>query len=186
MVTEKIKAAAKQAVSALSGKAGILNTLEGEHAEVVSLMEKILSASSTAKAAENHYPTMRRKLLLHLRSEQDVLYPACEARPMTASAIANSRAEHQAVEKVVQELDRTPADSVRWQEQFRHLHQLVTDHVREEENVLFVQCEDAFENHELRELDRTYDDAKTRHLAAITDVAVMRSSGTQAPPPSAY
>jgi len=34
MVTEKITAAAKQVASILSGKAGILNTLEREHAEV--------------------------------------------------------------------------------------------------------------------------------------------------------
>lgn len=183
MVTEKIKAAAKQAASALSGKAGILNTLEGEHAEVLSLMEKILSASSAAKAAESHYPTMRRKLLLHLRAEQDVLYPACEARPKTASTIASSRTQHDAIEKVVQELDGTPVDSMSWRDQLHQLHQLAQEHMQEEEDVLFVQCEDAFENHELRDLDRKYDEARTRHHAAITEVAVTRSSSGYVPPP---
>jgi len=183
MVTEKIKAAAKQAASALSGKAGILNTLEGEHAEVLALMKKILTASSPAKAAENHYSTLRRKLLVHTRAEQEVLYAACEGRPATASALGDSRSQHRLVEQTVQELDRTPVDSPRWQDQLRRLHQLVKDHVEEEENVLFAQCEDSFENRELREFDRRYKDTRAAHDKAIVDVTLQRATATHAPPP---
>ncbi|MCX4240302.1 hemerythrin domain-containing protein [Paraliomyxa miuraensis] len=186
MVIEKIKAAAKQAASALSGRAGILNTLEGEHAEVTALLDEILSASSITKAADDHYAAMRRKLLIHLRAEQEVLYPACEARPKTAVAVAGSRSEHQAVEDVVQELDRTSMDSPRWREQLQQLRQLVQAHVREEEDVLFAQCEEAFESRELRDLDRAYDEAKDRHHATISDAGVSHGPGARhIPPPRA-
>lgn len=186
MVTEKIRAAAKKAASALSGKAGVLNTLEGEHAEIASLLRKILTASSTAKAAEDHYPTLRRRLLLHLRAEQEVVYPACEARPATAALIVGSREQHAAIEQVVQELDLAPADTAEWKEQLRRLHELFHAHVDEEENVLFVQCEEAFERRELRQLDRTYEDARQRHEQAMIDVSVKRSEPARPHAPGPY
>jgi hemerythrin superfamily protein len=181
MVTEKIKAAAHQAAAVLSGKAGILNTLEGEHAEVSALMERVLSASAPASSAEEHYPTIRKKLLLHARAEQDVLYSACEKRPETSTMIPNARDEHQEMERLLGELDRMPVDSQAWLEEFRRLQQTVLHHVEQEENVLFVRCKDAFEHSELRDLDDEYKDAKSLIEGKITDVPLQRRSAAAQP-----
>lgn len=180
MVTEKITAAAKQVASILSGKAGILNTLEREHAEVSALMQKVLSANDPAETAEEHYPTIRRKLLMHARAEQDVLYTACEQRPETASMIPNSIGEHAELERLLAELDRLPVDSQTWLEEFRRLEQTVRHHVEQEENILFERCQEAFENDRLRELDSQYDDAKKLVEERITDVTLQRSTATTA------
>jgi hemerythrin superfamily protein len=180
MVTEKIKAAAQQAAAVLSGKAGILNTLEREHAEVSALMEKVLSASNPADSAEEHYPTIRKKLLLHARAEEDVLYAACEKRPETATMITNARDEHHEMERIFGELDRIPMDSQAWIEELRRLQQTVKHHVEQEENVLFARCQDAFENSELRDLDDEYKDAKTLVEGKITDAPMQRTTTTAA------
>lgn len=185
MVTEKIKGVAKQAGAMLEGRAGILNTLEREHGEVSALMEKVLSASSTAKGAEQHYADIRHKLLLHVRAEQDVLYTACEKRPQTAAVLGNARQEHQQIEQLLQELDTAPVDSPQWEERFRELEQTVQQHVEEEEDVLFAECESAFEDSELRDLDREYKQAKERHEQQITEVSVQRGSESGRQFPSA-
>jgi hemerythrin superfamily protein len=186
MVTEKIKAAAHQVAAILSGKAGILNTLEREHAEVSALMQKVLSANNPAATAEEHYPTIRRKLLLHARAEQDVLYAACEKRPETASMIPNAIGEHAELERLLGELDRLPVDTQAWLDEFRRLEQSVRHHVEQEENFLFERCQEAFENDQLRELDDQYDDVKKLVDGRITEVVLQRStaasSATSHPP----
>lgn len=182
MVTEKIKAAAHQVAAVLSGKAGILNTLEGEHAEVSALMQKVLSANNPTSSAEKHYPTIRRQLLMHARAEQEVLYKACEKRAETSTMISSSIGEHAEVERLLGELDRIPVDSRAWMEEFRRLEQNVRNHVEQEENLLFERCQDAFENDELRELDREYDDAKKRAEARLPNVPLKRSTSASHPP----
>ena len=182
MVTEKIKAAAHQVAAILSGKAGILNTLEREHAEVSALMQKVLSASDTAATAEEHYPTIRKKLLMHARAEQDVLYSACEKRAETASMITTAIGEHAELERVLSELDHLPVDSQQWMEEFRRLEQSVRHHVEQEENLLFERCQEAFDNSELRELDREYGEAKTLAESRITDAPVQRRTSSAHPP----
>lgn len=174
MVTEKIKGAAKQVGSALKGRAGILNTLAKEHGEVSALMDKVLSASSMAKEAEDQYPKIRRKLLLHARAEQDVLYTECEKRPETAQALGDAREEHQEIEQLIEQLDATDVGTSQWQELFRELDQVVQQHVEEEESRVFEACEDAFEDHELRDMDRRFEDAKSRYEQSIGDVSVRR------------
>jgi hemerythrin superfamily protein len=178
MVTEKIKAAAHQAAAVLSGKAGILNTLEREHAEVSALMEQVLSASNPASTAEEKYPTIRKKLLLHARAEQDVLYSACEKRldPETSTMISTARDDHHELERILGDLDRMPMDSQTWLEEFRRLEQTVRQHVEQEENVLFIRCQDAFENSELRTLDDEYTYAKSMVEGQITDAPLQRST----------
>lgn len=182
MVTEKIKAAAHQVAAMLSGKAGILNTLEREHAEVSALMQKVLSANDAATVAEEHYPTIRKKLLLHARAEQDVLYTACEKRAETASMISTSIGEHAELERLIGQIDHLPVDSQAWLEEFRRLEQNVRHHVEQEENLLFDRCQEAFENDELRELDREYDDAKTLVEGKLTDAPMMRRTASAHPP----
>lgn len=182
MVTEKIKAAAHQVAAVLSGKAGILNTLEREHAEVTALMQKVLSANNPTSSAEKHYPTIRRQLLMHARAEQEVLYTACEKRPETSTMIPSSLGEHAEVERLLGELDRIPVDSRAWMEEFRRLEQNVRHHVEQEENLLFERCQDAFENDQLRELDREYEAARKRVEGRLSNVPLKRSTSASHPP----
>jgi hemerythrin superfamily protein len=181
MVTEKIKAAAHQVAAILAGKAGILNTLEREHAEVSALMQKVLSANDPISTAEEHYPTIRRKLLLHARAEQAVLYSACEKRAQTSSMMPISIGEHAELERLLGQLDRLPVDSQAWLEEFRRLEQTVRHHVEQEENLLFDRCQDAFDNQELRQLDKEYDDAKSLVENELTDAPMQRRSSSAHP-----
>jgi hemerythrin superfamily protein len=181
MVTEKIKAVAHQLAAMLSGKAGILNTLEREHAEVSALMQKVLSSNDPATTAEEHYPAIRKKLVVHARAEQDVLYTACEKRAETASMISTSIGEHAELERLLGQLDRLPVDSQAWLEEFRRLEQTVRHHVEQEENLLFDRCQDAFDNQELRQLDKEYDDAKSLVENELTDAPMQRRSSSAHP-----
>ena len=145
-------------------------------------MQKVLSAKDPADTAEEHYPSIRKKLLMHARAEQDVLYTACEKRAQTSSMIPTSLGEHAELERMISELDHLSVDSQAWLDEFRRLEQTVRHHVEQEENLLFERCQEAFENHELRELGREYDDAKTLVEGKLTAAPMMRRSASAHPP----
>lgn len=182
MGTEKIKAAAHQVAAILSGKAGILNTLEREHAEVSALMHKVLSAKDPVAVAEDLYTTIRQQLLVHAHAEQDVLYRACEKRAYISSMMPTSRDEHAQLEQLLGQLDSLPVDAPAWMDQFRRLEQTVRHHVEQEENILFERCQDVFENHELRDLDREYDDAKTLAEGLLASAPTLHRTTPAYPP----
>lgn len=177
---EKIKATATKIGATLKGDVGILKTLEGEHTEVSTLMDDILSSDSPESEAEKHYPTLRKKLLMHARAEQRVLYSACERFDDTAEMIPDSRAEHQEIEQLLGELDSMPVDAPAWMERFSILQKTVAEHVEDEETVLFPRCKDDFESDQLRELDDDYKHAKDEIEATIGDISMHRT-GTERP-----
>lgn len=177
-----IKKVGKQVGAALGGDAGILNTLEGEHTEVSTLMNAVISSDSPVAAAEKHYPTIRKKLLLHTQAEQQVLYTACERYPETAEMIPDSRAEHQEIEEIIGELDSMAVDAPAWMERFEALQQTVTEHIEDEEAVLFERCKKHFQKDELRELDDQFESTKQDLAPIIGEVSMYR---TEEPRPSA-
>lgn len=160
MGIEKITGKAKQAASAVSGKWGILNRLESEHSEVAALMDTVLDASSHVEAAQEHYPTIRKKLLVHTNAEAQVFYTACEDHDELADLIPTSRSEHDEIERTLETLDRTPYDAPAWLEEFETLQQIFEQHVEDEEENLFEQAKETFDASELRDLDDDYVDAK--------------------------
>lgn len=138
------------------GKAGILSRLEREHTEIASLMDDVLSAQHTGPAAREHYPAIRKRLLVHLRAEERVFYPACERDPDTAELVGDARSDHDEMESLLDELDRIAPDAPAWLERFESLREVVESHVEDEEEAIFERCRDAFDTTELRELDDEY------------------------------
>jgi hemerythrin superfamily protein len=145
-------------------------------------MQKVLSANDPITTAEEHYPAIRKKLLVHARAEQAVLYTACEKRAETASMISTSIGEHAELERLIGQLDSLPVDSQAFLEEFRRLEQTVRHHVEQEENLLFDRCQEAFEGTDLRDLEREYDDAKTLIEDELTDAPMMRRTASVHPP----
>ncbi|HUH05026.1 MAG TPA: hemerythrin domain-containing protein [Kofleriaceae bacterium] len=177
---EKIKGFARKIGATFEGEVGILRTLAGEHAEVSTLMDDILSSDSPESKAEKHYPTIRKKLLLHLRAEQHVLYSACERFDETGEMIQDSRAEHREIEQLLGELDSMPVDAPAWMERFSILQRSVAEHVEDEEMVLFPRCKHQFESDQLRELDDDYKAAKDELEDTVGDISMHRT-GTERP-----
>jgi hemerythrin superfamily protein len=183
MGTEKIAKTAKRAASAMSGKWGILNRLEAEHAEVSALMGKVLEASSQVQAAQKHYPTIRKNLLLHASAEEQVFYTACEAREELeiSDLIPSSRAEHDEIERIIGELDATPMDSPHWIEQFKSLQRAVQEHVADEEDRLFERAKEAFEASALRDLDEQYVSTKDQLELSLAELPISHQEQPHIP-----
>lgn len=115
----------------------ILDTLENQHREVDSLFEKFSSTTGTSENRRDTLDTLLQTLSAHLRSEEQVFYPA--ARQVDVQQIRDSVKEHHEIQDVIETIrgktalakKHTPSDLV---EKLKHL---VMNHVQEEETILF-------------------------------------------------
>jgi hemerythrin superfamily protein len=172
--TETIAKAAgkmKQAGAALSGEAGILNTLAGEHEEVSQLMTSLLAVEpeDTIEQRTQLFPVIRENLLAHARAEQEALYATLRSFPSAEDLIQSSIVEHGEIDSLLAELDTIGMTASTWQVTFARLVEVVQHHVAEEESVLFPRALELLSTDRLRELDSDYKLLKQQHKAEIAD-----------------
>jgi len=142
--------------------AGILVTLEGEHAEVDLLMNKVLSAEGDTSTREQYYPSIRDKLIRRGRGEREVFYPACERVPELTQLTQGAIADNERMERRLAELDDLETDSSAWRDTFERLHDDVGRHFDREESRIFPKARAHLGNDVLMALDEAYEEAKRR------------------------
>lgn len=154
--TSKIKGAVSKIGAALSGKAGILNTLEGEHSEVESLMNDVMETQSVEKQREL-YVDIRQKLLVHTEGEEQGIYAHCRAHEATRALVEKATQDHKEAKQLMAALDRLEFGGTQWMQKFGALRSSVMAHVQFEEQRLFPTAKDVIDNETLRDLDDRYD-----------------------------
>ena len=150
--TAKVKGAASKVGAALSGKVGVLNTLEGEHAQVASLMEDVMEINNPSKQREL-YAQIRQDLLIHAQGEEQGLYTEARAHESTRSMAERAVQDHMQVKQLLATLDSLTVGSPEWMRKFEELKAAVDMHVDFEENQFFSAVKDVLGADALRDLD---------------------------------
>ena len=153
--TAKIKATANKVGAALTGKVGVLSTLEGEHAEVSSLMKDVLNSDDLQKQRKL-YAQIRQDLLIHTQGEEQGLYAQCRAHESTRNLADKAIQDHMEVKQLLSTLDGMDVGSAQWVQKFQALKTAVETHVEFEEQRLFPTAKDAFSTDALRDLNDRY------------------------------
>jgi hypothetical protein len=161
---------ARQAVSALSGKVGILNTLEGEHQELSILVDRLvaLGQAGDGVTALDLLDIVRRELLLHSEAEQAVFYSALAELERSRAWVEHHEATHEEISDLLDALARVPVDEPEWSVLSLALRDALDDHIDDEEGELFDLAQELLPPEALRELGSRY--GKRRHdLAVLID-----------------
>jgi hemerythrin superfamily protein len=153
--TAKVKGAASKVGAAISGKVGVLNTLEGEHAEVSTLMNDVINAKDAGKKREL-YQEIRQQLLLHSQGEEQGLYLECQAHDSTRSLADKAIRDHVEIKQLLAQIDGLALGTPEWSRRFDELESVVSRHVDFEENQLFPAAKDTLGSDALRDLDHRY------------------------------
>jgi len=168
-VLSKLAGKARQAKAALSGDAGVLNTLEGEHAEVAMLMKAVLEEGhddhdpEAIECRRELFHTIRVQLLSHAKAEEQELYGVLELRPVTRDRATHNSIEHREIEHLIRRLDHMSESDLGWMPTFASLQMKVEAHVADEEGKLFEECKLVLTKSELREIDDRYKSARKRY-----------------------
>jgi hypothetical protein len=172
-ILSRMAGMAKQAKAALAGDAGVLNTLEGEHAEVGMLMRALMDEGhddhdpEALECRRALYSRIRVQLLAHAKAEAQELYGVLELRPSTREDSLHAELEHREIEHLIRRLDHMSESDIGWMPTFATLQMKVEAHVREEEEIFFDEAKLVLDNDELREIDDRYRAAKRRYVELL-------------------
>lgn len=151
--TAKVKGAASKVGAALSGKVGVLSTLEGEHTQVSSLMDDVMGINNNPSKQRELYAQIRQDLLIHAQGEEQGLYTECRAHEATRSMAERAVQDHMQIRQVLAALDSLTIGSPEWMRRFEELKNTVDMHVDFEENQFFAAVKDVLGSDTLRDLD---------------------------------
>jgi hemerythrin superfamily protein len=124
-----------------------VSLLKSDHAEVKSMFREFERGG-----ADKHglYVKIRDALKLHTMIEEEIFYPACEAK--MRDLISEARQEHKTVDVLLVELGKIQAEDVRFDEMMREVITNVEHHAGEEETEMFPRAQEMLGMDELNRL----------------------------------
>ena len=140
----------------------LTDALLGEHGVFYALfedLERSLSAAETADDVHRAAAPMAAALTSHAELENEVLFPALEARIGPAGPLAVMRAEHEEIEALLEDLPGI-GDPAQAAAALRDIIDTARNHFAKEENVLFRLAAAEVPEAELCELARRWATAR--------------------------
>lgn len=135
-VASKVLGTTKAVRARVKGLRGVFMKLSEEHGEVAALLKRV-SMSSDPKVRSELFPTIRKQLLAHEKSELKEVYPVFSEYADTRAIAQRHSEEAGQLEMAIKRLDAIAYDDPSWESLFKHLVSLVETHVHEEENTYF-------------------------------------------------
>jgi hemerythrin superfamily protein len=139
--------------------------MKNDHRKVMNLFEEINSAGSGAlKKREDLFKKLKMELDAHTFMEEEVFYPRMKGVDETHDLILNSYEEHHIVDLLLKELEEMSPDDERWMAKLRVLHEMVQNHIEEEESEIFEKTREILDEEQAKEIGREMEEAKKKFV----------------------
>ena len=145
----------EQDVEQMGGQASLLVRQRRDHAE---LEQRLQAVATTRGAAQDEALTRLAGLVFpHAYAEETVVWPVLRSvLPDGQELTERNEQEHQDVNELWSELDRTPAGTPRREELITRISALLRQDARDEEDVLLPRLQTALTARQLRQLGRAW------------------------------
>lgn len=156
-----LKKATRQVEEAITGaepEVDILNTLAEEHEVVAALLQELVDGKSSAQRAST-LKQIKKNLVPHARAEENVLYNALvrAKNKDTKTDAEEGFVEHSLIDVLLKTLTgMRDKMSPRFGAAAKVLMEVVTHHVREEEDELFSDAKKSFASEERQKMNHAY------------------------------
>lgn len=150
----------------IAGKAGIFEQLREEHAQVSSMMKRLIATTDVDRRRQL-FDELRRELLSHAKSEAREFYPELRQFGETSDLVEESLEDHDAIEQMLDRLRATDIDSEEWSELFEEMMIEVEDHVDQEENELFPLAEKLIDAASAERIEARYMSSKQQLMRQV-------------------
>ena len=130
-----------------------ISLLEEDHRKMKKLLSDLESTTERGvKTREELFATVKEELTIHETIEEEIFYPALKEHPKTKEITLEAYEEHHVVDMVMAEIEGIPYDDERWGAKFKVMKENIEHHIEEEENEMFKQARQVFEDDELEAL----------------------------------
>jgi iron-sulfur cluster repair protein YtfE (RIC family) len=150
-----------------------------EHEEVANMFDELENTNedqiTTAgantpivQARIDLFRKLKNALTMHSREEEQVFYPALENFDETRDLITEAYREHGEVEQMLEEISALNPTDEQWLDKIIELRENVEHHVAEEEDELFPQVEELFNEQKLQQIGAEMEAVKNGRAATTT------------------
>jgi len=144
-----------------------LTLLKKEHDEVKKMLNDLDATTDRAiKPRQDLFGRLKHSLTVHEQMEEAVLYPALKEHAETKDIVLEAYEEHDVVETILGELERTPFDDGIWRAKLTVIRENLLHHIEEEEDEMFGQVRKLFDEETLESLGDQMRTIKSQARAA--------------------
>jgi hemerythrin-like domain-containing protein len=130
-----------------------ISLLEEDHRKMKKLLSELESTTERGvKTRQELFATVKEELTVHETIEEEIFYPALKEHPKTKEITLEAYEEHHVVDMVMAEIEGVPYDDERWSAKFKVMKENIEHHIEEEENEMFKQARQVFDDDELEAL----------------------------------
>lgn len=147
-----------------------LTLLKKDHDEVKKMLKDLDATSDRAiKTRQDLFARLKFSLTVHEQMEEAVLYPALKEHAEhaeTKEIVLEAYEEHDVVDTILGELERTPVDDETWHAKLTVMRENLLHHIEEEEGEMFGQIRGLFDKETLESLGEQMRTIKSQARAA--------------------
>lgn len=132
----------------------VFTQLKAEHDRVKQLMERLAATPDSGEERRVRFAEIRRDLIAHAKAEDYAFYKELEDDDELHDKIETARAEHAAIEELLDELMQSERTDDVWLLRFATLRKSVEQHVREEERDVFPMARTVLDSEDAEVLGR--------------------------------
>jgi hemerythrin superfamily protein len=144
-----------------------LTLLKKEHDEVKKMLKDLDATTDRAiKPRQDLFGRLKFSLTVHEQMEEAVLYPALKEHAETKDIVLEAYEEHDVVDTILGELERTPFDDGIWRAKLTVMRENLLHHIEEEEDEMFGQVRKLFDEETLESLGDQMRTIKSQARAA--------------------
>lgn len=142
----------------------ILEDLEKDHKEIEKLFKKINKEKTPNKCGEL-FRELSNKITSHSKAEENAFYNKIR-NDSTESLIKNSLEEHNKMQIMLNDISNLSSFSNSWREKINELHEIVSSHIKDEEEITFKEAKAQANSNELKEMDYAFMEIKEEMMEA--------------------
>ncbi|HEY9901263.1 MAG TPA: hemerythrin domain-containing protein [Candidatus Sericytochromatia bacterium] len=135
----------------------IFETLKDEHDLLRNQLAKILDLPNDAKVEKQQYlEELKKTLHSHTIAEEEIVYETLLPIEHLESEVREGIEEHRLSNQLLVELNTLDVTQAQWEAKVKALKDLLTHHLKEEEEELFAEGRKVFDSERLQELNELY------------------------------
>jgi hemerythrin-like domain-containing protein len=130
-----------------------ISLLKDDHRKMKKLLSELESTTERGvKTRQELFTKMKDELTIHEAIEEEIFYPALKEHPKAKEIVLEAYEEHHVVDMVMAEIEGVPFEDESWGAKFTVMKENIEHHIEEEENEMFTQARQVFDNTELEAL----------------------------------
>jgi hemerythrin-like domain-containing protein len=130
-----------------------ISLLKDDHSKLKKLLTELDGTTERGvKTRQDLFAKVKQELTVHETIEEEIFYPALKEHPKTKEIVLEAYEEHHVVDTVMAEIEGVPFDDETWGAKLTVMKENIEHHIEEEENEMFKQARQVFDESELEAL----------------------------------